>query len=213
LQDGPFTWSEPEQSVVLGSYFWGYLLTQVPGGRVADLFGGKWVFFAAVVLHIVPTLLSPVCSAAGYQYLIIMRVVEGLGGGVTFPAMNALVSKWAPPQERSSITSICLGGKDLVRGCKGHLSDDALILVGTALGTVLSISSAGLIADLMGWEGVFYLHGGLSLVWCVMWVALVTNSPEDHPFISEAERDYIMGAAKASGTGEVPALFTLEERT
>ncbi len=29
------------------------------------------------------------------------RVVEGLGEGVTFPAMLAILARWATPQERS----------------------------------------------------------------------------------------------------------------
>ena len=56
---------------------------------------------------------------AGFQYLIFMRILMGLGAGVTFPAMNVLISKWAPEQERSTISSIIYGG--------------------TSLGTVLSI--------------------------------------------------------------------------
>ncbi len=76
-EDGPFLWTEPEQGLVLGSYFWGYLLTQIPGGRMAELFGGKWVFFLAVVMNMVATILSPICAYAGYQYLILMRIIEG----------------------------------------------------------------------------------------------------------------------------------------
>jgi MFS family permease len=34
----------------------------------------------------------------------------GLGEGVTFPVMLALVAKWAPPRERSMIVSIIYGG-------------------------------------------------------------------------------------------------------
>ncbi len=109
-QDGPFVWTEPEQGLVLGSYFWGYFVTQIPGGRIAELFGGKWIFLVAVLLNVIPTLLGPVCSRTGFQYLIAMRVIQGFGGGLTFPAMNVLISKWSPEKERSSISSIVYGG-------------------------------------------------------------------------------------------------------
>merc|ERR1711953_1301120 len=92
--DGPLIWTEPEQGLVLGSYFWGYLITQVPGGRISELYGGKWVFWNAVLLNILAILLSPICSIYGYQYLILMRIIMGLGAGVTFPAMNVLIAKW-----------------------------------------------------------------------------------------------------------------------
>ena len=37
----------------------------------------------------------------------------GLGAGVTFPAMNVLIAKWAPEEERSTISSIIYGGTSL----------------------------------------------------------------------------------------------------
>ena len=57
------------------------------------------------------TLLIPVCSYAGYEYLLIVRIVQGLAGGVTFPAMNVLVSHWTPADERSVVSAIVYGGK------------------------------------------------------------------------------------------------------
>lgn len=170
-EDGPLVWSEPEQGLVLGSYFWGYLLTQIPGGRLAEIYGGKWVFFTAVTLNIFATLMSPVCSSAGFQYLILMRILKGLGGGVTFPAMNVLIAEWAPQQERSTISAIVYGG--------------------TSLGTVLSIPSTGLIAGSLGWEWVFYIHGGLALIWCVLWAMFVSDAPDKNKFISEEEKRFI----------------------
>ena len=84
---------------------------QVPGGRAAELWGGKWVFFVAVLMNIVPTLLSPAAAYLHWGVLVFLRVIEGLGGGFTFPAMNVLISKWAPKEERSMIASLCYGGQ------------------------------------------------------------------------------------------------------
>ena len=97
----------------------------------------------------------------------------GLAGGVTFPAMNVLISHWAPVQERSTIASIAYGG--------------------TALGTVISIPTSGLIAGSLGWQAVFYIHGGLALLWCLLWILLVSDTPEAHKFISKEEKEYIRG--------------------
>ena len=32
------------QGVILGMFFYGYVLTQLPGGRLAEIVGGKWLF-------------------------------------------------------------------------------------------------------------------------------------------------------------------------
>jgi ACS family sodium-dependent inorganic phosphate cotransporter len=184
--DGPLLWSEPNQGLVLGSYFWGYLITQVPAGRLAEIYGGKWIFFVAIVINVVCTLLCPLCSKAGFEYLILMRILMGLGGGLTFPAMNVLVAEWAPKQERSTMSSIIYGG--------------------TSLGTVLCIPTAGIIAGMLGWEAVFYIHGGVSAVWLICWAVFVSDDCKKHPFISEAERTFILeNHAKKEKKSEGPA--------
>ena len=33
-----------DQGVILGMFFYGYVLTQLPGGRLAEIVGGKWLF-------------------------------------------------------------------------------------------------------------------------------------------------------------------------
>jgi MFS family permease len=63
---------------VLGSYFWGYLFTQYPGGRVAEKFGGKWVMWTAVAANALLTILTPLAANMGYAALIVARVFEGL---------------------------------------------------------------------------------------------------------------------------------------
>jgi ACS family sodium-dependent inorganic phosphate cotransporter len=170
-EDGTLMWTQPQQGLVLGSYFWGYFCTQVPAGRVAEMYGGKWIFFAAIVINIICTLLGPVCATAGYGYLVFMRVLMGLGGGLTFPAMNVLIAEWAPKQERSSMS--------------------ALIYSGTSLGTVVAIPTSGVIAANLGWEAVFYIHGGLSIIWCLLWVFCVTDDTSKHPFMSDEEKTLI----------------------
>lgn len=38
------------------------------------------------------------------------RIVVGLGEGVCFPSMHAMLSKWAPPHERSRLGSLVYSG-------------------------------------------------------------------------------------------------------
>ncbi|KAL8583106.1 hypothetical protein ACOMHN_008544 [Nucella lapillus] len=43
-----------------------------------------------------------------------------------------------------------------------------------------------------GWPAVFYVYGLLGLVWCVVWMAVVSGSPETSGLIHPEERDYIV---------------------
>ncbi|CAH0720449.1 unnamed protein product, partial [Brenthis ino] len=170
--DGPFLWSSEIQGVILSCYFWGYFVSQIPGGRIAELFSAKWVMFFSVTINVVCTLLTPVMAEAHYVAVVVMRVGEGIGGGVTFPAMHVLLSKWAPPAERSVMA--------------------ALVYAGTSLGTVISMLTAGVLTATIGWESVFYVMGGLSGIWCILWVWLVQDSPQTQPLISKEEREMIV---------------------
>ncbi|XP_052751138.1 sialin isoform X1 [Galleria mellonella] len=170
--DGPFIWLPGVQGIVLSCYFWGYFVSQLPGGRIAELFSAKWVMFFSVTINVVCTLLTPVMAQAHYAAVVVMRVGEGIGGGVTFPAMHVLLSKWAPPAERSVMS--------------------ALVYAGTSLGTVISILTAGVLTANVGWESVFYVMGGLSCIWCVLWILLVQDTPQQQSLISAEERQMIV---------------------
>ena len=55
------------------------------------------------------------------------------------------------------------------------------------------MTTSGLIAanPYLGWEGIFYFHGGLSMIWCILWAVLVFDTPLEHPYASEDEKEYI----------------------
>lgn len=78
FQDGEFIWSQNEQANILAAFFYGYFITQIPGGRIAELFGGKWLFGIGILVPSVLTLLTPAAARLGYGVLIALRVVEGL---------------------------------------------------------------------------------------------------------------------------------------
>ncbi len=81
------------QGLILGSFFYGYVCTQVPGGRLAELWGGKWLYGLGVLVTALFTLLTPWAARTSVYLLVAVRVMEGLGEGVTFPAMHAMLGK------------------------------------------------------------------------------------------------------------------------
>lgn len=106
-------WTGHIQGPMLSSYFWGYILAQFPGGYIAESISAKWVMFFSVAINVVCTLLTPVMAKLHYGAMIAMRIGEGIGGGVTFPAMHVMLANWAPPTERSVMSSITYAGTAL----------------------------------------------------------------------------------------------------
>lgn len=162
------------QGIILSSFYWGYVVTHLPGGIMAEKFGGKYSLGLGILSTAVFTLLTPVAVLwGGSTALIILRVCMGLGEGVTFPALNAMLAQWTPPEERSKIGS--------------------LVFAGAQLGTVVTSSLSGLILHYspLGWPAVFYLFGAIGVLWFIVWTLICYNNPDEHPFISDREKKYL----------------------
>ena len=62
---------------MLSSFFYGYIITQLPGGFIATRLSGKHVFGLGVLLTALLTLLTPIAAVTDIRLLIALRVVEG----------------------------------------------------------------------------------------------------------------------------------------
>ncbi|XP_035461231.2 sialin [Scophthalmus maximus] len=182
-----YDWDSETQGWILGSFFYGYILTQIPGGYLAGRYGPKWLMGFGILGTVIFTLLTPVAADLGASYLIAVRVLEGVGEGVTFPAMYTMWAAWAPPLERSRLLTISY--------------------IGAQLGTVISLPLSGEICFYLDWTYIFYVFGAVGVVWFVFWALFVFDSPNTHPRISERERLYITSSLKnelSTSAGYIP---------
>lgn len=72
-----------------------------------------------------------------------------------------------------------------------------VILSGGMLGTFFAMPITALLSKsesgfLGSWQASFYLYGAAGVLWFIGWAVLVYESPEQHPFISEKERAFII---------------------
>ena len=74
-----FSWNAEQQGIILGAFFYGYVITQIPGGYLAEKYGGKWLFGIGTFITAFLTLLTPLAAKAGTTPFIALRVLEGLG--------------------------------------------------------------------------------------------------------------------------------------
>lgn len=168
-----FDWDEKTQGLILSSFYWGYVLTHLPGGLLAERFGGKQTLGLGILSTAILTCLTPIAARAGAHWLIAVRFVEGLGEGTTFPALNVLLAQWVPPMERGKLGS--------------------LVFAGNQIGTVVSTMLTGLILKYWvgDWPDVFYFFGALGVVWYLIFCITCYNDPSSHPYISQQEKEYL----------------------
>ena len=64
--------------LILGSFFFGYITTQIPGGFLASKYGGKNLFGGGILLASILTMLTPVATRRSVSWLIALRIAEGV---------------------------------------------------------------------------------------------------------------------------------------
>ncbi|XP_069690986.1 sialin-like [Periplaneta americana] len=182
-QTGEFSWDEETQGHVLSAYYYGYVITQLIGGRLSEIFGGKMVYGPGIAFSGILCLFTPVAARANFYAFIIVRVLTGAASGVAIPALHAMFANWFPPSERAKISGV--------------------IFSATNVGSLLSTCLSGMIVEYGGWPLVFYFFGSVTVMWFIPWMLLVYNSPYHHPRISQEEKNYIVSELKASTDEEI----------
>lgn len=83
----------------------------------------------------------------------------------------------------------------------------SIAFAGNYAGTVISMPMSGILANTLGWESIFYIFGAIGVAWFVAWTIIVKKSPQEDPFISEEEKNYIvykLGNAKQNSASNPP---------
>uniref|UniRef100_A0A8C6LBF9 Vesicular glutamate transporter 1 n=1 Tax=Nothobranchius furzeri TaxID=105023 RepID=A0A8C6LBF9_NOTFU len=171
IVEAQFSWDPETVGMIHGSFFWGYIVTQIPGGFICQKFAANRVFGFAVVATSCLNMLIPSAARIHFGCVILVRILQGLVEGVSYPACHGIWAKWAPPLERSRLatTAFC----------------------GSYAGAVIAMPLAGILVQYSGWSSVFYVYGSFGILWYCFWILVSYESPAAHPTITEEERKYI----------------------
>ena len=143
-------WSPETIGYVDSSFFWGYIVTQIPGGFLAAKFSPSFLFGTAIFCSSCLNLLLPLATTLSPTAVIMVRVLQGLVEGVTYPACHGIWRWWAPPLERSRLAT--------------------LAFCGSYGGAVLGMPMSGILADYIGWYAPYYFYGCMGILWYCAWL-------------------------------------------
>lgn len=147
-----FKWDKVLEGYILSSFFAGYAATQLLGGRMADLFGGKWVLAAGLAVWSFATFITPSAAFAGTIPLIAVRIFLGLGEGVAFPAVHSIISRSVPRSKQSLAVGI--------------------VTAASYAGAALAFLIVPSIIQNFGWPTSFLGFGAAAFLWLPAWLAL-----------------------------------------
>jgi EmrB/QacA subfamily drug resistance transporter len=171
---------------VVNAYALTFGVLLVTGGRLADLFGRRRIFFIGTAIFAVFSVLGG--AAQTEAELIATRVVMGIGGALMWPAILGMTFA-ALPSNRAA-----LGG--------------ALILGVCGLGNAAGPLLGGLLTDLLSWRWIFFLNLPVAaLAAFVTWRELHQPRPE----VDDTRIDYA-GIVSIS-VGLVSLLLAFDQST
>ncbi|KAK9888037.1 hypothetical protein WA026_000317 [Henosepilachna vigintioctopunctata] len=185
---GPrYSWKPHEEGQLIGSYFYGYTFGSLIGGPTTEFFGPYWTMLTSTFICAAITSLSVLVVMESWIPLFVTRVLVGLVGGVQYPALQCLIGRWAPPNEKGKFVAC---------------------LMGNVLGTVITQSITGVIVSNFGWNWGFFSTAFITVVYLTLWAIIVADSPEKSWLCSKEEVEYIsechQGSVKATRSKKPP---------
>ena len=167
-----------ELGFVFAAFAYPYAAMQIVGGWAADRFGPRLVLASLSVLWAIATILTG--AAWSVASVVLFRVLVGVGEGGAFPAATRAFSGWLPVRERGFAQGIT----------------HSFARLGGAVTPPLVLA----IVMRWGWRWSFIVLGAASLAWTAVWLAIYTDSPEQHPWVSSAELAEIRDGSESAPT-------------
>lgn len=146
-----------------GIFFIGYVLFQMPGGYLAQVWSAKrFIFWALLVWGVFATLCGLVQT---YEQLLVCRFLLGVGEGGVWPATVVLLSNWFAPRERARANGFWV--------------------VCQPVAVILSSPLSGYLIDHYNWRVMFIAQGILPLFFAAIWWWAVEDRPEQAAWARE----------------------------
>lgn len=93
----------------MGAFYVGYAISQVPGGMLAQRFGGRKTLIVSFLGWSLACFITP-SSAKNALFTSCVRVAVGIFQGFLIPSVHTVLSEWVLPHERAKATSLCTSG-------------------------------------------------------------------------------------------------------
>jgi ACS family glucarate transporter-like MFS transporter len=184
-----FHLSNPQLGMVFSAFTVGYMLFQIPGGRLADRFGPRKILTIGALWWAVFTSLTasvPEGIAAALVAFCSVRFLLGVGESVMYPSSNRWLANWIPTGERGVANSI--------------------IFAGVGAGSAFTPPVIAMLMQRYGWRLSFHFCALLGIMGGVVWLLLARNRPDQHPWVNTAEVDLITKGIEGQITPNAPPL-------
>jgi ACS family hexuronate transporter-like MFS transporter len=182
-------WSETDFSHMVFAFQLAYALMMPVAGRLIDWLGVRTGYALAAAIWSLASM-SHALARTSFQFML-ARFGLGLGESANFPAAIKAVAEWFPEKERALATGILNSGSNV--------------------GAMVAPFLVPFVALRLGWQAVFFVTGGLDLIWIAVWLSYF-REPAQHRGVSGAELNYIQSDPVQVSVHRIPYLALLGTR-
>jgi MFS transporter, ACS family, hexuronate transporter len=181
-----YQWTNSDFALLVISFRVAYAVGQSLAGRLLDSVGTRRGLSLTVAFYSIAAMLTS--AAIGLKSFCGFRFLLGLGEAANWPGATKAVSEWFPRRESGWAVALFDSGSS----------------VGAAIAPAFVLWAYGSFGS---WRPVFVVTGSLGLLWLILF-RLLYRSPEEHPRISESERQMVLeergGADHGAGAKSLP---------
>lgn len=171
-----------------GLFFIGYALFEVPSNVLMQKYGARaWLTRIMGTWGLVAAAMAFVWNDTSFY---VLRFLLGVAEAGFFPGVVFYFTQWLPQKERGKAVAVFLAGSAL-----------ASVLSGPITGALLSIRGLGL----HGWQWMFLVEGGFSVVLCAVSWTLLKSRIRDATWLTADEQE-ILATTIAAEQAERDAL-------
>jgi ACS family sodium-dependent inorganic phosphate cotransporter len=144
----------------------GYGIGIVPSGLLLASFSPRLIMAVGISLWSLGTIATPLAAGqSNMAFLLCARAMIGASESVVIPTVQRLLSSWVPPEKKSIAV--------------------ATVFTGFQTGTILAYSLSPFVIDQFDdWRVLFYVYGGLGLLYLVPWLAFAKDVPSTATTVS-----------------------------
>ncbi len=165
-----YHWNNEDFALIVISFRIAYAIGQSLYGRLLDRMGTRKGLTLTVAWYSVASMVTSL--ATGLKSFCASRFLLGAGESANWPGATKAVAEWFPKRERGWAVALFDSGSS----------------IGGAIAPFLVF---WLYSTFGGWQPAFLIIGMLGMIWLIVW-RIMYYPPEQHPRISDAEREMIM---------------------
>ena len=179
-----FNWTNTDYSYLIIAFRLAYAFGQMASGRMLDRLGTRTGLSIGVAFYSVAAMLTSLAtglwSFSGFRFLL------GAGESANWPGATKAVSEWFPRKESGWAVALFDSGSS----------------IGGALAPFIVL---GVYKFFGSWQPAFIVTGSLGFLWLILFRWLYRR-PEDHPRLSDEERELILSERGETSTNNSPSL-------